>query len=75
MSRLSCAPVLQAITVLGREHLQKTLALLRATYMPKFSILTRVTPPHIVSPHLLPVLCAVREAVGEALDHVLEDNQ
>jgi len=69
------APTLQAITAFSKDHLQQALALLKATYMSKFSYLTRVTPPHIVSPHLGQIMFAVREAMGEALDHTLLDNQ
>ena len=43
--------------------------------MSKFAYLTRVTPPHIVSPHLCDIMLAVREALGEALDNELLDNQ
>ena len=43
--------------------------------MSKFAYLTRVTPPHIVSPHLGDIMLAVRQTMGEALDHVLLDNQ
>ena len=53
-------PALQAITAFGKEHLQQALALLHSTYMTKFSYLTRVTPPHIVSPHLQDILHSVR---------------
>ena len=69
------APTLQAITAFSKDHLQQSLALLRATYMSKFAYLTRVTPPHIVSPHLRDIMLAVRQTMGEALDHVLLDNQ
>ena len=69
------APALQAITAFSKDHLQQSLAFLRATYMSKFAYLTRVTPPHIVSPHLRDIMLAVREALGEALDHELLDNQ
>ena len=69
------APTLQAITAFSKDHLQQSLALLRATYMSKFAYLTRVTPPHIVSPHLGDIMLAVRQTMGEALDHVLLDNQ
>ena len=69
------APTLQAITAFSKDHLQQSLALLRATYMSKFAYLTRVTLPHIVSPHLGDIMLAVRQTMGEALDHVLLDNQ
>ena len=69
------APALQAITAFSKDHLQQALALLRAKYMSKFAYLTRVTPPHIVSPHLRDIMLGVREALGEALDHELLDNQ
>ena len=68
-------PALQAITAFSKDHLQQSLALLRATYMSKFAYLTRVNPPHIVSPHLGDIMLAVRQALGEALDHELLDNQ
>ena len=61
------APVLSAITEFGQTHLQQALALLRATYMTKFSYLTRVTPPHIVTPLLDGVLLSVRHAFGDML--------
>ena len=67
-------PALQAITAFGKEHLQQALALLRSTYMTKFSYLTRVTPPHIVSPHLQDILHSVRLSTGELLDYDLEDS-
>ena len=68
-------PVLKAIAEFGHTHLQQALALLRASYMSKFSYLTRVTPPDIVSPFLQDILMEVKHALQDMLSEVINDAQ
>ena len=68
-------PVLRAITEFGQTHLQQALALLRASYMTKFSYLTRVTPPDVVMPFLQDILTAVRHALQDMISEALNDTQ
>ena len=68
-------PVLRAITEFGQTHLQQALALLRASYMSKFSYLTRVTPPDVVSPFLNDILSDVKKALQDKLSQAISDAQ
>ena len=68
-------PVLRAITEFGQTHLQQALALLRASYMSKFSYLTRVTPPGVVSPFLHDILVDVKKALQDKLSQAVTDAQ
>ena len=68
-------PVLRAITEFGQTDLQQALALLRASYMSKFSYLTRVTPPDVVSPFLHDILVDVKKALQDMLSQAVTDAQ
>ena len=56
-------------------HLQPALALIRASYMSKFSYLTRVTPPHVVAPFLHDILDDVKKALQDMLSQALNEDQ
>ena len=68
-------PVLRAITEFGLMHLQQALALLRASYMSKFSYLTRVTLPEVVSPFLHDILMDVKKSLQDMLSETISDAQ
>ena len=66
---------LHAITLFGKEYLQQAIVLLKSCFIPKFSYLSRVTPPHILEPFTLNIMNDIKMCISNMIEHPLVDSQ